>query len=64
MIEPEERRTENVVFRMRPSELRRLEAAADVAGVTRSRIIRSGTNATARQILQRAATDSGDRGES
>lgn len=55
MLEPEEPFSEHLTLRVRRSELRRLDAAADVAGVSRSRILREGGLEVARGILRSAA---------
>lgn len=52
MLEPEEPFSEHVTLRTRPSDLRRIEAAARVSGVTRSRLMREGALQLARELLR------------
>lgn len=55
MLSRTETRTERVTIRTRPAELRRIDAAAQVAGVTRSEVLRQGALRLAREVLQDAA---------
>lgn len=57
-MEPRERFEERITIRARPSQLRRLETAARLAGVSRSRILRDGGMRVAREIIQEAAGES------
>lgn len=59
MIEADEPYSERVTFRLRPRELRRLDAAARASGVSRSRIVREGGLRVARQVLRQAAGEDG-----
>lgn len=54
MLQPTEPRTERVTIRTRPGELRRIDAAAQVAGVTRSDVLREGALNLAREVLREA----------
>lgn len=62
MLEPTEKLTKRVTIRATPSDVRRLDAAAEVAGVTRSRVLREGGLQVAREIL-RDATETEPDGE-
>lgn len=55
MLTKPERRTERVTARWRPTELRKIEAAARVAGVTVSDVLREGALALARDVLRESS---------
>lgn len=51
-MEPREKFTERITIRARPSQLRRLDTAARLAGVSRSRLVRKGGLELARRVIQ------------
>jgi uncharacterized protein (DUF1778 family) len=51
MLEPVEKKSRKVTFRATPSEARRYDTAAQLAGVSRSRVLREGAERLAREIL-------------
>lgn len=51
-VQPREKFEERITIRARPSQLRRLETAARLAGVSRSRILREGGLRVAREIIR------------
>lgn len=55
MLEPREQFTERVTVRARPSQLRRLDVAARLAGISRSRIVREGSLKLARRVIESEA---------
>jgi len=50
---------QHLTVRVPPSDLRRIEAAARAAGVTRSRVVRDGARQMAREILREASDGDG-----
>lgn len=59
MLEPEETFSEHITLRARPSDLRKIEAAARVRGVTRSRVLREGALKLARRVLREETNEPG-----